>query len=553
MTPPGASSDPRDDCNRAQNAEDEGILDGEGSGGGDDDPTPPPEKGSGGVEPAGETRGEREWKIRLRALRVYLSAAAAASPGPPRSTEPSPPPPHTITLPNGGDTTAAELRGIAESALAFFDSSLGIHSLSAGVPPRLLTGDDDDSTLRSLGVNDRDVVTGTLFMTSEAAAASPPGLREARNRTESEQPETCSADLPPPPESAASLLAGPKSSTDRARPRTSKRAKKVGTFKGKKNRLGSSDDRLAVGVGGSGQVGGDTAGGDVPASRAAAAEAAVAAIAGGGTGEGLIGRQLTIEDIDGRVARRTALHAARQAVSTAAMLADPGPDGGDDDGGAQATRMAADLMRAAEASAARGSAADPTIASLQNAFQAVVQERAMEAEGNRKSVRRRRGLCDVPVARGWPSRGSILGARRRRGTRGTRRGEDRDRSGPPRGPSAAGPSRRGGGSESGGSPKSRARRDGGGVAAGVLGDCPARRRGRWGRDRFRGSAGKARTGRGGLGVHCGQGKAASGEVQRVRLPLRPDAETKEASRNRNTFEYIRTRVFTLKQAAKQST
>ena len=66
------------------------------------------------------------------------------------------------------------------------------------------------------------------------------------------------------------------------------------------------------------------------------------------------------------------------------MLADP--DGEDDDGGdgGAAARMAADLMRAAEASAARGSAADPTIASLQNAFQAVVQERAMEAEGNRK-------------------------------------------------------------------------------------------------------------------------------------------------------------------------
>lgn len=389
MTPPGASSDPRDDCNRAQNAEDKGILDGEGSSGGDDDPTPPPEKGSGGVEPAGETRGEREWKIRLRALRVYLSAAAAASPGPPRSTEPSPPPPHTITLPNGGDTTAAELRGIGESALAFFDSSLGIHSLSAGVPPRLLTSDDDDSTLRSLGVNDRDVVTGTLFMTSEAAAASPPGAaggpkpnrKRAAGNVLGGSPSAAGIGGVAP--RGTEVLDGPSPTAN-----IPKRAKKVGTFKGKKNRLGSSDDRLAVGVGGSGQVGGDTAGGDVPASRGGVpglpSEAAVAAIAGGGTGEGLIGRQLTIEDIDGRVARRTALHAARQAVSTAAMLADPGPDGGDDDGGSQATRMAADLMRAAEASAARGSAADPTIASLQNAFQAVVQERAMEAEGNRK-------------------------------------------------------------------------------------------------------------------------------------------------------------------------
>ena len=115
----------------------------------------------------------------------------------------------------------------------------------------------------------------------------------------------------------------------------------------------------------------------------AAAEIAAAEIAGRGTGEGP--RQLTADDINRRVARRTADLAARQAVSTAAMLADPDGEDGDDGGAAAAAaQMAMDLMRAAEASAARGSAADPTIASLQNAFQAVVQERAMEAEGNAK-------------------------------------------------------------------------------------------------------------------------------------------------------------------------
>ena len=372
----GASRDPRDDPNREQNARDEDILDGEGSGGGDDEPPPPPGAVGGEAAGAGATGGE--WKIRLRALRVYLSAAAAASPGPPRSTEPSPPPPHTITLPNGGDTTAAELRGIAESALAFFDSSLGVHSLSAGVPPRRLTGDDDDSTLRSLGVNDRDVVTGTLFMTSEAAAASPPGAAGGVKPNRKRAAGNATGNVLGGSPSAAGVggvTARRTEALDGPSPTAAKRARKVGTFKGKKNKLGSSDDRVAVGVGGS-------VGGDVPAS-AAAAEAAAAAIAGGGLGEGE-GRQLTVADIDGRVARRTALHAARQAVSTAAMLADP--DGGDDDGGdgAAAARMAADLMRAAEASAARGSAADPTIASLQNAFRAIVQERAAEAEGNRK-------------------------------------------------------------------------------------------------------------------------------------------------------------------------
>ena len=41
-------------------------------------------------------------------------------------------------------------------------------------------------------------------------------------------------------------------------------------------------------------------------------------------------------------------------------------------------------MRAAEGEAARASASDPTVKSLQRAMQAVVTERAMEADGNRK-------------------------------------------------------------------------------------------------------------------------------------------------------------------------
>ena len=217
------------------------------------------------------------------------------------------------------------------------------------------------------------MVTGTLFMTSEAAAASPPGAAGGVKPNRKRAAGNATGNVLGGSPSAAGVggvTARRTEALDGPSPTAAKRARKVGTFKGKKNKLGSSDDRVAVGVGGS-------VGGDVPASAAAAA------IAGGGLGEGE-GRQLTVADIDGRVARRTALHAARQAVSTAAMLADP--DGGDDNGGdgGAAARMAADLMRAAEASAARGSAADPTIASLQNAFRAIVQERAAEAEGNRK-------------------------------------------------------------------------------------------------------------------------------------------------------------------------
>jgi hypothetical protein len=117
-----------------------------------------------------------------------------------------------------------------------------------------------------------------------------------------------------------------------------KKPKKTGTFKGKKNTLGSSG--VGVGVG--------------------------------------------VEALDARVRRRTGDLAAREAISTAAMLRDP--DGGEGEGGgaanAAATAMAADLMRAAEAGSL--SASDPTIGSLQRAMRAVVSERRAEAEGNAK-------------------------------------------------------------------------------------------------------------------------------------------------------------------------
>ena len=374
----GASRGGGDVPNREPNAGDIDNVGGDGSFHAEKDAPAPPSGGE-----AGGPDASREWKIRLRALRIYLSAAAAASPGPPQPDEPNPPPPHTITLPNGGDTTAAELRGIAESALAFFNASLEIHSLSVGVPPRRLADTDDDTTIRALGVHDRDVVNGTLFVSSGAAAASPPvpegGAKSGRKRAAGKGTGNVLGGDP-----AAAGVSGVtpprRTGGDEPSPTAAKRVKKVGTFKGKKNRLGLSDDRTAVGVGGSAGGGGSAS----ALASASAAEIAAAEIAGRGTGEGA--RQLTADDINRRVARRTADLAARQAVSTAAMLADPDGEDGDGGGGgaAAAAQMAMDLMRAAEASAARGSVADPTIASLQNAFQAVVQERAMEAEGNAK-------------------------------------------------------------------------------------------------------------------------------------------------------------------------
>ena len=379
----GASRGGGDVPKRKPNAGDVDNVWGDGSFHAEKDAPAPPSGGE-----AGGPDASREWKIRLRALRIYLSAAAAASPGPPQPDEPTPPPPHTITLPNGGDTTAAELRGIAESALAFFNASLEIHSLSVGVPPRRLADTDDDTTIRALGVHDRDVVNGTLFVSSGAAAASPPvpagGAKPGRKRAAGKGTGNVLGGDP-----AAAGVSGVtpprRTGGDESSPTAAKRAKKVGTFKGKKNRLGLSDNRTAVGVGGSAGGGGSaSASASASAAEIAAAEIAAAEIAGRGTGEGP--RQLTADDINRRVARRTADLAARQAASTAAMLADPNGEDGDGGGGgaAAAAQMAMDLMRAAEASAAHGSAADPTIASLQNAFQAVVQERAMEAEGNAK-------------------------------------------------------------------------------------------------------------------------------------------------------------------------
>jgi hypothetical protein len=70
------------------------------------------------------------------------------------------------------------------------------------------------------------------------------------------------------------------------------------------------------------------------------------------------------------------------------MLRDPdGADGADGlafAGVPSASAMSLDLLRAAEASSARGAAADATVASLQSVFRSVVAERLAEAEGNAK-------------------------------------------------------------------------------------------------------------------------------------------------------------------------
>jgi len=347
-----------------------------------------------------------------------------------------------------------------------------VHALAVGLPPRPLTEADGDRTVVSLGIVNQDVVSATLVVVNDdniegggvgVAAAASGGKGKGRRKR---APPAVGHRLGGSPSAAgvggvvpsSSLAATPPGSGRRGVHRASggdipsplggggggggSGTRVQSTFKGKRNKLGSSDDRRAVGVGGGGGHGhGDGEGGDrekydaegqgregvtpqpqgadlvspgatqsapfrsAPAPAPAPAQdprlgprlastsapvmaaAAAAEVAGGGARAGA--REISAEALDRRVARRTRQLAGQDSIATAAMLADPddgdggGGGGGGGSGGSSMT-MAADLMRAAEGEAARASALDPTVASLQKAMQAVVTERAMEAEGNRK-------------------------------------------------------------------------------------------------------------------------------------------------------------------------
>jgi hypothetical protein len=126
-----------------------------------------------------------------------------------------------------------------------------------------------------------------------------------------------------------------------------------------------------------------------PATEAASAAAASAAARiFSSSSPARAGRVLDADALDRRVARRVASVAAADDVSSAAMLRDPdGADGADGlafAGVPSASAMSLDLLRAAEASSARGAAADATVSSLQSVFRSVVAERLAEAEGNAK-------------------------------------------------------------------------------------------------------------------------------------------------------------------------
>ena len=147
-------------------------------------------------------------------------------------------------------------------------------------------------------------------------------------------------------------------------------------FRGKKRRLGSSDAGFAAG---------DWASATDSAGAAAAAAAAAAQMsASPPSGD----RVFDSDALDRRVARRVAAVVAADDISSAAMLRDP--DAANDvpsaafAGVPSASAIAADLLRAAEASSARGAAGDATVRSLQTAFRSVIAERAAETEGNAK-------------------------------------------------------------------------------------------------------------------------------------------------------------------------
>ena len=328
------------------------------------------------VPPARGEAAKRCWTVRVRARAVGADGAPLAP-----ALAPAP-----VRLPLGGATTAAKLRDAATGALAGAFREAGFVVDRASGSAALFFAPEsggraiplDGGALSTLGVEDR----ASLDLTLRATRADPPEIRDgaagdAASRRAPLRAESDGRRLGGSPAAAGvggvagglryvASGSGPTSGTSsqNVEGRSERVPSPAGTFRGKKRRLGSSADILAAG-----------------GSRGAADPASV-----GGT-------VLDSDALDRRVARRVAAVAAADDISSAAMLRDPdaaeGSDGAEAFAGVpSASAMAADLLRAAEASSGSGSrsglAADATVRSLQTAFRAVVAERAAEAEGNAK-------------------------------------------------------------------------------------------------------------------------------------------------------------------------
>jgi len=100
-------------------------------------------------------------------------------------------------------------------------------------------------------------------------------------------------------------------------------------------------------------------------------------------------RYVESEKLDAAVRRRLSAQLQAAETSTAIMLQDPDDEGAGVTGAN--TAMSIDLLRAAEGMSKKKLANDPTVRSLQDAFKAIVDERAKEAEGNAKVAAARAG------------------------------------------------------------------------------------------------------------------------------------------------------------------
>jgi len=341
--------------------------------------------------PAPPARGVRGWTVRVRARAVGADGAPLAP-----ALAPAP-----VRLPLGGATTAAKLRDAATGALvgAFREAGFVVDrdSGSAALFFAPESGGRaiplDGGALSTLGVEDR----ASLDLTLRATRADPPEIRngvveratlndgDAASRRAPFRAESDGHRLGGSPAAAGiggvagglrvtASGSGPEGPEETSPQNVEGRSERVpspaGTFRGKKRRLGSSAAGAEAG----------TVGAADPAAAAARISASPASV--GGT-------VLDSDALDRRVARRVAAVVAADDISSAAMLRDPDAAEGSDGafaGVPSASAMAADLLRAAEASSGSGSgrAADATVRSLQTAFRAVVAERAAEAEGNAK-------------------------------------------------------------------------------------------------------------------------------------------------------------------------
>jgi hypothetical protein len=105
-------------------------------------------------------------------------------------------------------------------------------------------------------------------------------------------------------------------------------------------------------------------------------------------------RVVDINVLNARVTKRLSRVLKDTETSTAMMLQDPDAEEGAMNGGQNtAGAMSIDLLRAAEGVSGGKYANDPTVRSLQDAFKAIIDERAKENEGNVKVSAALSGAC----------------------------------------------------------------------------------------------------------------------------------------------------------------